>query len=67
MSKFSRHETRDYETMTCDYDNDHFNQGLRFSIPVKAVIVMVNGHSQKVPCPASNDIEVCFEQLLKTP
>ena len=36
MSKFSvhkRHETtrlRDYGTMTCDYDNDHFNQELKF-------------------------------------
>ena len=35
--------------MTCDYDNDHFNQELNFSIPVKAVIVMVNSHSQKCP------------------
>ena len=37
---------RDCGTMTCDYDNDHFNQELNFSIPVKAVIVIVNSHSQ---------------------
>ena len=34
--------------MTCDHDNDHFNQELKFQHPVKAVIVIVNGHGQKV-------------------
>ena len=27
--------------MTCDYDNDHFYQGLIFGKPVKVVMVMV--------------------------
>ena len=35
--------------MTCDYDNDHFYQGLIFGKPVKVVMVMVNGHGKKVP------------------
>ena len=57
MSKFSLHighETRDYGTMTCDYDNGHFNQRLRFQHSRESG----HGHDQKVPCPASNDIEV---------
>ena len=61
MSIFSLHidaRLRDYGTMTCDYDNDCFNQRLNFSILVKAVMVIVNGHRQKIPRPASKDIEV---------
>ena len=36
---------RDYGTMTCDYDNDHSNQGLKFQHSCGS------GHGQKVPCP----------------
>ncbi len=32
--------------MTCDYDNDRSNQKLKFQHPVKAVMIMVNGHGQ---------------------
>ena len=34
--------------MTCDYDNDRFNQGLKLQHPMETVIVIVNDHSQKV-------------------
>ena len=34
--------------MTCDYDNDHFNQRLKLQHPVKVVIVMVSGHGKIV-------------------
>jgi hypothetical protein len=42
MGRFSLH----LGTMTCDYDNDHLHQELKFQPWVEAVIVIVNGHSQ---------------------
>ena len=39
--------TRDCETMTCDNDNDSLNKSNTTERNVKAVIVIVNGHSQK--------------------
>ena len=53
MSIFSLH----IGTMTCDYDNDHLHQELKFQPSVEAVIV--NGHSQQVigtmTCDDDND------------
>ena len=58
MSKFGLPKRR--ETMTCDYDNDHFNQELKFQHSRESgqghwswslVRVMVTGQGQKVPCP----------------
>ena len=46
---------RDYGTMTYDYDNDIFELGPNIGIPVKAVIVIVNGHGQKFRSPGSNE------------
>ncbi len=40
-------------TMTCDYDNDSFIQRPKLQLSVKAVMVMVNGHGQKVIVPLS--------------
>ena len=59
MSRFSLHiGLRDCGAMTCDYDNDHFNRGLKFQHSWE--VVMVNGHGQKAPksCVTHQMIEV---------
>ena len=69
MRKFSLHltrdfGTRDYGTMTCDNDNDYFIQRYIIYFFLKMVIVIVNGHGQKVPCPVSKQYAIYSEQLL---
>ena len=64
MSRFSLHiGLRDCGAMTCDYDNDHFNQRLKFQHSRECG----HGHGQwswlkspEVPCPEVKNNEVYF-------